>query len=157
MNAVAMFGAGCFWGVEETFRTLPGVISTSVGYSGGSTENPTYQDVCSHGTGHAEVVRIEYDPSQVTYGKLLEVFFAHHNPTQLNRQGPDVGSQYRSVVFYFDSSQQQLAESMKAALTASGKYQRPIVTQISPAVQFYPAEEYHQKYLFKQGRTHCHV
>jgi peptide-methionine (S)-S-oxide reductase len=152
-----MFGAGCFWGVEEMFRTLPGVTSTAVGYSGGKTKNPTYEQVCTDRTGHAEVVRVEYDPNVVSYEKLLDVFFSNHNPTQLNRQGPDVGMQYRSAVFYFDEAQRQSAEKAKAALTAGKKFSKPIVTEITPASEFYPAEDYHQKYLQKRGLSSCHI
>jgi peptide-methionine (S)-S-oxide reductase len=155
--AIAMFGAGCFWGVEEAFRTLPGVISTSVGYSGGQMANPTYQDVCTDQTGHAEVVRVEYDPERVSYEKLLDVFFSNHNPTQKDRQGPDVGTQYRSAVFYFDEAQRAAAEAAKARLQAGGKFRAPIVTEITAAGTFFPAEEYHQKYLMKRGKTHCHI
>ena len=152
-SEIAVFGAGCFWGVEEAFRTCPGVISTEVGYTGGKTENPTYQDVCSHTTGHAEVVRVTFDPSVVSYKALLEIFWAEHNPTQLNRQGPDIGDQYRSVIFYQSAQQSQQAhESMESH---RADYSRPIVTQIVPAEKFYPAEEYHQQYLAKRGAKHC--
>ncbi len=153
---VAMFGAGCFWGVEETFRQMGGVTKTTVGYSGGTLENPTYEDVCSHTTGHAETVRVEYDPAVVSYDKLLEVFFANHDPTQRDRQGPDVGSQYRSVIFYFTDQQRAAAEKFMAALEQSGRYRRPIATQIVPAGKFWPAEEYHQQYLEKHGMRSCH-
>lgn len=151
----AMFGAGCFWGVEETFRQIEGVVATAVGYSGGHTENPTYKEVCSDRTGHAEVVLVEFDPEQVSYAELLDVFWANHNPTLLNRQGPDVGSQYRSAVFYFSPEQQAVAGESKQALAASGKWDRPIVTEISPAKPFYMAEEYHQQYLAKRGQSSC--
>lgn len=153
----AMFGAGCFWGVEERFRTTPGVVRTTVGYAGGTLDNPTYQDVCTDRTGHAEVVLVEYDPQRVTYEQLLDVFWSSHNPTQLNRQGPDVGTQYRSVVFCFSPEQQAAAEASKERLAKSGRYKRPIVTEISPAPTFWPAEEYHQKYLMKRGRAACAV
>ena len=153
----ATFGAGCFWGVEETFRTLPGVTASAVGYAGGSTENPSYEDVCTDETGHAEVVLVEFDPAQVSYEKLLEVFFANHNPTTLNRQGPDMGTQYRSVIFYHSPEQKAQAEAAKAKLEASRKFPKPIVTQIEPAPTFWRAEEYHQKYLQKRGRTHCAI
>jgi len=153
----ATFGAGCFWGVEETFRTLPGVTASAVGYAGGSTENPSYEDVCTDETGHAEVVQVEFDPAQVSYEKLLEVFFANHNPTTLNRQGPDMGTQYRSVIFYHSPEQKAQAEAAKAKLEASRKFPKPIVTQIEPAPTFWRAEEYHQKYLQKRGRTHCAI
>jgi peptide methionine sulfoxide reductase msrA/msrB len=153
--AQASFGAGCFWGVEATFREIPGVRETAVGYQGGKTKNPTYEDVCSHGTGHAEVVHVEYDPSEVTYTKLLEVFWANHDPTTVNRQGPDVGDQYRSVVFYYTPEQKTTAETLKARLNSSGQFKRPIVTQILPAPDFYRAEEYHQRYLEKRGQRSC--
>ena len=153
----AAFGAGCFWGVEETFRAMPGVKETAVGYMGGSTENPTYQDVCTDKTGHAEVVRVTYDADEVRYEKLLEVFWANHNPTQFNRQGPDYGSQYRSVIFYYDDAQKAEAEASKVALEASGKYERKIVTQIVPEAPFWMAEEYHQQYLAKRGLSSCHL
>ena len=153
----ATFGAGCFWGVEETFRTLPGVISTAVGYAGGSKDHPTYEDVCTDKTGHAEVVQVEFDPAQIAYQKLLDVFWSNHNPMTLNRQGPDVGAQYRSVVFYHSPEQKSQAEATKKALDQSGKFPRPIVTQIEAAPQFWPAEEYHQKYLQKRGQTHCAI
>jgi peptide-methionine (S)-S-oxide reductase len=153
----ATFGAGCFWGVEETFRRLPGVTQTAVGYMGGATERPTYEDVCTDRTGHAEVVQVEYDPAQITYDKLLEVFFDCHDPTQVNRQGPDFGTQYRSVVFYHTPPQQAEAEGAKQRLAASGRYQRPIATQVVPAATFWRAEEYHQQYLQKRGMASCHV
>jgi peptide-methionine (S)-S-oxide reductase len=153
----ATFGAGCFWGVEETFRTLPGVKSTAVGYAGGTKENPSYEDVCSDETGHAEVVEVEFDPQAIEYGKLLDVFWANHNPTTPNRQGPDVGTQYRSVIFYHSPEQKAEAEASKAALEKSGKYSRAIVTQIEPAPRFWRAEDYHQKYLQKRGKTHCAI
>jgi peptide-methionine (S)-S-oxide reductase len=153
----ATFGAGCFWGVEETFRTLPGVKSTAVGYAGGTKDHPTYEDVCSDETGHAEVVEVEFDPQAIGYGKLLDVFWANHNPTTPNRQGPDVGTQYRSVIFYHSPEQKAEAEASKAALEKSGKHSRPIVTQIEPAPRFWPAEDYHQKYLQKRGQTHCAI
>lgn len=157
MTEKATFGAGCFWGVEETFRTLPGVKSTAVGYAGGTKENPSYEDVCSDETGHAEVVEVEFDPQAIAYGKLLEVFWANHNPTTMNRQGPDVGTQYRSVIFYHSPEQKAQAEASRAALEKSGKHSRPVVTQIEPAPKFWPAEEYHQKYLQKRGQTHCAI
>lgn len=157
MQQLATFGAGCFWGVEETFRKIPGVIETAVGYEGGTMVNPTYEDVCYKNTGHAEVVQITYDPAKVSYEKLLEIFWNNHNPTTYNRQGPDVGSQYRSVIFYHDGEQKEAAEKSKEALTTSGKFSRPIVTQIVPAEPFYQAEEYHQKYLAKLGKDSCHL
>jgi len=153
----ATFGAGCFWGVEETFRKIDGVTSATVGYAGGRTENPTYEDVCSHETGHAEVVEIEFDPAKVSYRQLLEVFWSNHNPTTLNRQGPDVGDQYRSVIFHHSPEQRAAAEASKEELEKSGRFRRPIVTQIEPAPKFYRAEEYHQRYLEKRGLSHCAI
>ncbi|HEY2124947.1 MAG TPA: peptide-methionine (S)-S-oxide reductase MsrA [Chthoniobacterales bacterium] len=153
----ATFGAGCFWGVEENFRQLPGVISTAVGYAGGGKDHPTYEDVCSDETGHAEVVEVEFDPAAIAYEKLLQVFWSNHNPTMLNRQGPDVGTQYRSVIFHHSPEQKAQAEASKAALEKSGKYSKPVVTQIEPAPTFWRAEEYHQKYLQKRGQTHCAI
>jgi peptide-methionine (S)-S-oxide reductase len=153
----ATFGAGCFWGVEETFRQLPGVSSTAVGYAGGAKDNPTYEDVCSDATGHAEVVEVEFNPAEIAYTKLLDVFWSNHNPTTLNRQGPDVGTQYRSAIFYHSPEQKQQAEASRAALEKSGRFPRPIVTQIEPAPKFWPAEEYHQQYLRKRGQTHCAI
>lgn len=151
----ATFGAGCFWGVEEAFRTLPGVQSTAVGYMGGSLKNPTYEDVCSHKTGHAEVVQVEYDPSTIGFDKLLEVFWNSHNPTTPDRQGPDVGSQYRSVIFFHSPEQQKTAAESAKKVGESGKFRDPIVTQIVPAEEFWKAEEYHQQYLLKRGKSHC--
>ena len=153
----ATFGAGCFWGVEATFRRIPGVIDTAVGYAGGHTENPTYKDVCTDLTGHAEVVQVEYDPSKVSYDQLLEVFWSSHNPTQVNRQGPDYGTQYRTVIFYHDDEQKAHAEASKQKLEASGRFSRPIATQIVPAAPFYRAEDYHQRYLEKRGLENCHI
>ncbi len=155
--AIATFGAGCFWGVEETFRTTEGVLSTAVGYMGGSKENPTYQEVCTDKTGHAEVVQVEYDPAQVEYDALVDIFFDNHNPTELNRQGPDVGTQYRSVIFYEDDAQKEVAARKKEELAASGRFKRDIVTLIEPVQTFWPAEEYHQQYLLKRGMTSCHI
>lgn len=154
---LAMFGAGCFWGVEEAFRQVEGVVSTAVGYAGGTLEHPTYEDVCSDRTGHAEVVQVEYDPQRVSYERLLEVFWGIHDPTTLNRQGPDVGTQYRSVIFYHDAEQGALARASKERLERSGRYARPIVTQIEPAPTFWRAEEYHQQYLAKRGQSACHL
>lgn len=151
----ATFGAGCFWGVEAVFRQTPGVKDAIVGYAGGTTENPTYEDVCSDETGHAEVVEVSFDPAEVSYETLLDVFWRNHDPTTRNRQGPDIGSQYRSVVFYHSPEQKAAAEKKLAELNASGRFRRPIVTQIEPAPTFYRAEEYHQQYLAKHGRTHC--
>ncbi|KPC74777.1 methionine sulfoxide reductase A [Thermoactinomyces vulgaris] len=155
--ALATFGAGCFWGVEETFRKLPGVLNTAVGYMGGTKENPTYEEVCTDKTGHAEVVQVEFDPEQITYADLLDVFWNNHNPTTLNRQGPDVGTQYRSVIFYHDETQKKLAEESKQALDRSGRFKNPIVTQVEPATTFWRAEEYHQRYLQKRGMDSCHL
>ena len=155
MERQATFGAGCFWGVEAAFRRLDGVTATAVGYEGGTLENPTYEDVCSHMTGHAEVVQVTYDPERVSYEDLLDVFWEKHDPTQLNRQGWDIGDQYRSVIFFHDDEQRLAAEQSKATLDRLGRYRRPIVTQIEPAQTFYRAEEYHQRYLEKQGRASC--
>ncbi len=152
----AMFGAGCFWGVEAMFRQIKGVSATAVGYSGGTTKNPTYENVCSHTTGHAEVVQIEYDPSKVSYDQLLTVFWKGHNPTTLNRQGPDIGDQYRSAIFYYTPEQKAEAITSKEKLDKSGVHAKPIVTQIEPAPEFYRAEEYHQQYLEKRGQSSCH-
>jgi peptide-methionine (S)-S-oxide reductase len=152
----ATFGAGCFWGVEAEFRQLPkGVVSTAVGYEGGTMKNPTYRDVCTDMTGHAEVVEVEYDPEKISYEDLLKVFWANHDPTTLNRQGPDVGTQYRSVIFYHTPEQQAAALASKEKLEKSGRYRRPIVTEIVPATSFYRAEEYHQQYLEKRGLSSC--
>jgi peptide-methionine (S)-S-oxide reductase len=153
----ATFGAGCFWGVEETFRRVPGVIDTAVGYAGGHTENPTYKEVCTDRTGHAEVVQVEYDPSKVSYAQLLDVFWSAHDPTQVDRQGPDFGTQYRTVIFYHDDEQRAEAEDSKRRLDASSRFRRPIATQIVPAAPFYRAEEYHQRYLEKRGLENCHL
>src|ERR1700752_4562406 len=155
--AKATFGAGCFWGVEAAFRQVKGVLSTEVGYSGGDFPNPTYKDVCSHGTGHAEVVEVDYDPERVSYEDLLNVFWENHDPTTLNRQGPDVGTQYRSVIFYHTPEQQAAAKASKEALTKAGRYKRPIVTEVVPAPEFWRAEDYHQQYLEKRGLAHCHL
>lgn len=152
-----MFGAGCFWGVEAAFRALPGVINTAVGYAGGHTQNPTYKEVCTDRTGHAEVVQVEFDASKTTYNELLELFWNNHNPTQLNRQGPDYGIQYRSVIFCYSPEQKTAAEKSRAALVDSNRYRQPIVTQILPAPEFYPAEDYHQRYLEKRGLASCHI
>ncbi len=157
MTEKATFGAGCFWGVEETFRHLKGVINTKVGYKGGTLANPTYQDICTDRTGHAEVVEVEFDPAQVSYEELLKAFWDNHDPTTRNRQGPDVGAQYRSVVFYHTPQQKAAAEASKERLQNSGRHRRPVVTEIVAAGAFYPAEEYHQRYLEKHGRAHCHL
>jgi len=156
MTETATFGAGCFWGAEAAFRRLPGVVDVAAGYSGGHTPNPTYKDVCAHTTGHAEVVQVTFDPRRISYDQLLDVFWQIHNPTQVNRQGPDVGTQYRSAIFVHSPEQQSIAEKSKAALAASGKFQRPIATEIATAGPFYRAEEYHQKYLEKHGAASCH-
>lgn len=148
----ATFGAGCFWGVEARFRKVKGVIEAVVGYSGGKTKNPTYKDVCTDKTGHAEVVQVTYDPSIVSYEEILEVFWNIHNPTTLNRQGWDIGTQYRSVVFYHSEEQKQKALILKEKLDKSGRYKKPIVTQITPASEFYKAEEYHQRYYEKNKK-----
>jgi peptide-methionine (S)-S-oxide reductase len=155
--AKAIFGAGCFWGVEAAFRQVEGVLATAVGYSGGRLENPTYENVCSGRTGHAEVVEVEYDPSKVSYEKLLDVFWENHDPTTLNRQGPDVGEQYRSAIFFESPEQEAAARASKESLEKSGRYKRPIVTEIEPASTFYRAEEYHQRYLEKHGLAHCRI
>lgn len=157
MNAVATFGAGCFWGVEAAFRQIDGVEDAASGYMGGHLENPTYKDVCTDTSGHAEVVQVEFDPGKVSYQQLLEVFWSNHNPTTLNRQGPDVGSQYRSVIFVHDEGQRDLAESALETLEASGRYSEPVVTEIAPAQTFWRAEDYHQRYLEKRGLSTCHI
>jgi len=146
----ATFGAGCFWGVEQAFRDTKGVTGTSVGYAGGHIDHPTYEMVCTDTTGHAEVVRVEYDPAVISYDQLLDVFWQTHDPTQVNRQGPDVGSQYRSVIFTHDAEQAATAQKSRAALDASGRMRRPVATEIEPAVSFWPAEDYHQQYVEKQ-------
>jgi peptide-methionine (S)-S-oxide reductase len=152
----ATFGAGCFWGVEETFRQLKGVLSTAVGYEGGLMNNPTYKDVCTDRTGHAEVVQVEYDPKQISYDQLLDVFWHNHNPTSLNRQGPDIGTQYRSVIFFHDAKQEKTAQASKEKLQKTS-YKSPVVTQIVPAAIFWKAEDYHQQYLAKRGLGSCHL
>jgi peptide-methionine (S)-S-oxide reductase len=155
--AKATFAAGCFWGVEATFRQLTGVTSTRVGYTGGNTENPTYRDVCTDSTGHAEAVDVDYDPSKITFDQLLDVFWENHDPTQVDRQGPDWGSQYRSAVFFHSPEQEATAKASKEKLDKSGRYRKPIATQIVPAATFYAAEDYHQQYLEKRGLASCHV
>ena len=150
-NKIAIFGAGCFWGVESAFRALEGVVDVTVGYAGGTVDQPTYRMVCSGKSGHAEVVQVEYDPARVSFEKLLELFWQIHDPTTLNRQGPDIGTQYRSVIFYSDDRERAAAEESKRRLDGSGKFRRPIVTQIVPAAEFYPAEDYHQRYYEKMG------
>ena len=157
MREKATFAAGCFWGVEATFRELPGVVSTAVGYIGGKTENPTYRQVCSHATGHAEAVEVTYNPDKVSYDDLLNVFWENHDPTQMNRQGPDIGDQYRSEIFYQNAEQEAAAMASRERLQQSGRFRRPIVTAINPAETFYMAEDYHQQYLEKRGMASCHV
>jgi peptide-methionine (S)-S-oxide reductase len=153
----ATFAAGCFWGVEETFRQVKGVESTRAGYTGGHIPNPTYEQVCTDRTGHAEAVEVEFDPAQISYDDLLRVFWEMHDPTTLNRQGPDVGTQYRSVIFFHTPEQEASARASRDELERSGRLPKPIVTEIVPAADFYPAEEYHQRYLAKRGlAAHCH-
>lgn len=154
---VATFAAGCFWGVEETFRRTPGVLNTAVGYTGGSTPDPDYRAVCNGDTGHAEAVQVEFDPSQVSFAQLLEIFWENHDPTTLNRQGPDVGTQYRSAVYWHGDAQKAEAAASRERRQASGKHRRPIVTEIAPASPFFRAEEYHQRYLAKRGMPGCHL
>lgn len=153
----ATFGAGCFWGVESAFRQLEGVADAAVGYLGGTLENPTYQDVCTGTTGHAEVVEVSYDPLKVSYDQLLDLFWKIHDPTTLNRQGPDVGTQYRSAIFYHDEEQKNAALASRERLRESGRFRRPIVTEVTPASPFYRAEDYHQRYLEKRGKSSCHI
>ena len=153
----ATFGAGCLWGVEARFQLTLGVIETAVGYEGGALENPTYKDVCTDRTGHAEVVELTFDPQKVSYGALLDLFFELHDPTQVNRQGPDWGTQYRTVVFFHSPAQEAAARDAIARLEASHKYAKPIATQVVPAGTFWRAEEYHQKYLEKRGAVSCHI
>lgn len=153
----ATFAAGCFWGVEEIFRQAQGLKSTMVGYTGGNFKNPAYEDVCSGKTGHAEAVEIAYNPKEISYEKLLDIFWKNHDPTTINRQGPDIGSQYRSAIFFHGKEQEKIAIASKEVLGKSGKYSRPIVTEIVPASEFFIAEEYHQKYFLKKGVTSCHI
>jgi peptide-methionine (S)-S-oxide reductase len=155
--AKATFAAGCFWGVEDAFRQVKGVTSATVGYTGGTMENPSYKDVCTGKTGHAEAVEVEFDPTKVSYRELLAVLFQSHDPTQLNRQGPDYGTQYRSAIFFHDAEQEAQAREAVAALDKAGVFKHPIVTQIVPASEFFRAEEYHQKYFEKQGIRACHL
>jgi peptide-methionine (S)-S-oxide reductase len=158
MTEKAIFGAGCFWGVEAAFRAVTGVKEVTSGYSGGHVKNPSYRDVCTDKTGHAEVVQVEYDPSEVSYDDLLDVFWNCHNPTTLNRQGPDVGKQYRSAIFFYTPEQESAARASKEKLEQSGRWRAPVVTEITPASDFYSAEEYHQRYLEKRGISgHCHM
>ena len=153
----AVFGAGCFWGVEARFSEIPGVLDTAVGYEGGVLEHPTYKEVCSDRTGHAEVVQVTFDPSRVGYETLLDAFFSQHDPTQLNRQGPDWGTQYRSVIFTESEEQERAAKAKIRELCASGSFRNPIVTQVVPGQTFWKAEEYHQRYLEKRGMVSCHI
>ncbi len=153
----ATFGAGCFWGVQAAFDRIPGVLETAVGYEGGTLERPSYREVCTDRTGHAEVVQVRFDPAKVSFTSLLDTFFQEHDPTQLNRQGPDHGTQYRSVVFYHSPEQQQQAQAAIARLQQEKRFSRSIVTQVVPASTFWPAEEYHQKYLEKRGAVSCHI
>jgi peptide-methionine (S)-S-oxide reductase len=153
----ATFGAGCFWGVEVAFRNIPGVKDVAAGYAGGTLENPSYEDVCSGRTGHAEVVQVDFDPEEVSYDRLLDEFWSLHDPTTLNRQGPDVGTQYRSAIFYHDEEQKNAALASRERLRESGRYRRPVVTEVTPASTFYRAEDYHQRYLEKRGKSSCHI
>ena len=157
MEKTATFAAGCFWGVEDAFRQVKGVTATEVGYTGGTKESPTYKEVCTGRTGHAEAVKVTYDPDVVSYEDLLDIFWSNHDPTQLNRQGPDFGTQYRTEIFVLDDEQKQAAVSSKQELEASGRFRRPIVTAISAASTFWRAEEYHQQYFEKQGISHCRI
>src|SRR5262249_6560017 len=157
MSEKATFAAGCFWGVEAAFRQVPGVLRTAVGYTGGRTKNPSYEDVCTDRTGHAEVVEVEYDPIRVRHDQLLNVSWTVHDPPQINRQGPDVGTQYRSAIFFNSPEQQAAALASKQALEKSGRYRRPIATEIVPAPEFYRAEDYHQQYLEKRGLASCKI
>jgi peptide-methionine (S)-S-oxide reductase len=155
--AIATFAAGCFWGVEDAFRQVEGVSSTTVGYTGGTTQSPSYKDVCTGRTGHAEAVEVEFDPAKVSYLQLLAVFWKSHDPTTPNRQGPDVGTQYRSAIFYHDAEQEEQARASKGVLEKDHVFKRPIVTQITLASEFYRAEDYHQQYFEKQGIRSCHL
>jgi peptide-methionine (S)-S-oxide reductase len=157
MQEIATFGAGCFWGIEAAFRRVPGVLDAAVGYSGGRTENPSYQDVCTDTTGHAEVVQVTFDPAKLSYDQLLDVFWTIHDPTQVNRQGPDYGKQYRTAIFFHSPEQEATAKKSKQALEASGKLRRPVATEITAAAPFWRAEEYHQRYLEKRGAASCHI
>ena len=157
MTAKATFGAGCFWGVEETFRRVPGVVDTAVGFMGGTTDGPSYRDVCTGRTGHAEVVDVVFDPERVSYEALLDVFWGAHDPTTKDRQGPDVGTQYRSVIFFHSPEQEAAARASRSRVDAEGRFRRPIVTAIEPAAPFWRAEEYHQRYLEKTGAAACRI
>ena len=157
MSEISTFGAGCFWGVEAAFRRVPGVLDAVSGYAGGHTENPSYRDVCTDRTGHAEVVQVTFDPAKVSYEQLLDVFWKIHDPTQVNRQGPDFGTQYRTAIFYHSPEQEATARRSKQALEASGRFRHSIATEITPAGPFWRAEEYHQRYLEKRGAESCHI
>ena len=157
MQEIATFGAGCFWGIEAAFRRVPGVLDAAVGYTGGHTQNPNYQEVCTDTTGHAEVVQVTFDPEKLSYDQLLDVFWTIHDPTQVNRQGPDYGKQYRTAIFFHSPEQEAAAKKSKQALEASGKLRRPVATEITPAGPFWRAEEYHQRYLEKRGAASCHI
>jgi len=157
MQEIATFGAGCFWGIEAAFRRVPGVLDAAVGYSGGRTENPSYQDVCTDTTGHAEVVQVTFDPEKLSYDQLLNVFWTIHDPTQVNRQGPDYGAQYRTAIFFHSPEQEAAAKKSKQAIEASAKLRRPVATEITPAGPFWRAGEYHQRYLEKRGAASCHI
>jgi peptide-methionine (S)-S-oxide reductase len=157
MNQKATFAAGCFWGVEAAFRQVPGVVDAAVGYTGGSLANPTYEDVCTDRTGHAEAVQVEFDPAKVSYDRLLDVFWENHDPTTKNRQGPDVGTQYRSAIFVHDAEQEKAAKESLDRQEKSGRFRRPIVTEIVPEETFWRAEDYHQRYLEKRGLAHCKI
>ena len=157
MTVTATFGAGCFWGVEATFRRIEGVEDAASGYMGGHLDNPSYEDICTDTTGHAEVVQVDYDPDKVTYEELLEVFWSNHDPTTRNRQGPDVGRQYRSAIFFHEEAQREIAERSRDEIAAAGRFSGSIVTEISPVETFWRAEEYHQRYLEKRGATTCHI
>jgi peptide-methionine (S)-S-oxide reductase len=153
----AIFAAGCFWGIEQAFGQMPGVSATEVGYTGGAKDLPTYEDVCRHGTGHAEAVKVTFDPAKISYQALVEKFFALHDPTQVNRQGLDVGDQYRSAIFFTTSEQEKVAQEVKDKLQQSGKFKKPIATLIEPEATFWRAEDYHQKYFDKRGGGSCHI
>jgi peptide-methionine (S)-S-oxide reductase len=157
MTKLAYFAAGCFWGVEDAFMKMLGVVGTEVGYMGGTKENPTYEDVLTHTTGHAETVKIEFDPEKISYSELLNKFWEIHDPTQVNRQGPDIGDNYRSAIFYADEEQKRMAEGSKRDQEESKKFSRPIATEISPVKKFWKAEDYHQHYFQKTGRTSCPI
>ena len=157
MSEIATFGAGCFWGVEAAFRRVPGALDVVSGYAGGHTENPSYRDVCTDRTGHAEVVQVTFDPAKISYEQLLDVFWKIHDPTQVNRQGPDFGTQYRTAIFYHSPEQEAAARKSKQALEASGRFRQAIATEITPAGPFWRAEEYHQRYLEKRGAESCHI